>query len=187
MQRRQLIATTAGILGGTTLLATTSNHTKAHTGRVNTLTVPDVTATTHGAAIDTVTLTVDATYSYDSTHNIDRYTLTLLSGDRESTIQPIATSEHTDGDFGQSGSGTETLSGDILSTYHYSRSDFEPVNGQEVSHAVWAGIQLQVWVNGDRVVDELATDACRVTVDGAELEVSGQVGGDGEIVIETTA
>ena len=185
MKRRKFIAVlgTATATGSTALYLGT-RPSEGASAELGSLDVPDIDTSTSGDSIESITLTVDSNYEYDSSHNPDSWTLELLVGDNEDTMQPIDSVTETESLL-QSDSGTETLSGSITSTYHFSTMDFEPSNGGEVSRPVWVALRFQLTANGEIVAEETITENVSVTVDGASLEASASVGGSGEIQIET--
>lgn len=185
MKRRRVLA----VLGTATAVGSTATYlsvgqSEGATAELGSLDVPDVETSTSGDSIESITLTVDSSYEYDSSHNPDSWTLELLVGDNEDTMQPIDSVTETDSLL-QSDSGTETLSGAITSTYHFSTMDFEPSNGGEVSRPVWIGLRFELEANGEIVAEETITENVSVTVDGAALEASASLGGEGEITVST--
>lgn len=186
MKRRKFVAAaTATTIGSTALYIGTRPSSGQTDVTLGELTVPDVSTATSGKSIESITLTVDTSYEYQSSHNPDSWTLELLIGDSEGTMQPIDSVTKTESLL-QTDSGTETLSGSLAGTYHYATTDFEPSNGGEVSKSVWIGIRFALSANNETVADETIAKAVSVTVDGATLEASASLGGSGEITVTTT-
>lgn len=146
------------------------------------LTVPDVSTASEGDSIEDVTLSVDASWSYESSHIPDEWRLSLLIGDQESTLASIDTVEETDVTL-TSDEGTATLSGSVLSTWHYSYADFEAGEGSEVSQSVWVGLRFEVLKDMDTIAEAQVVEPVQVSVDGAALEASASVGGEGNISV----
>lgn len=184
MKRRQFAALAGATVATSTGIYINTRPAEGASVELGTLDVPDTTVATAGDEIQSIELTVDAEYQFESSHNPDSWTLELLVGDSEDTMQPIDSVTETE-ELNQSGSGTETLNGPITSTYHFSTHDFEPSNGGEVSRPVWVGIRFALEANGETIADERLADAVTVTVDGATLEASASLGGSGEISVST--
>ena len=140
MKRRQFAALAGATVATSTGIYISTRPSQGATAELGSLDVPDVDTSTSGDSIESITLDLTASYEYSSSHNPDSWTLELLVGDNEDTMQPIDSVTETDSLL-QSDSGTETLSGSIASTYHFSTYDFEPSNGGEVSRPVWIGLR----------------------------------------------
>lgn len=186
MQRRRFVALTGALATGGTALAITATDRSEAAISLGTLDVPDVNAVLNGGEITAINLTVDAEYTFSSSHNIDEWTLELLVGDSDTTLEPIDSASASES-LGQSGSGTETLSGDATSTYHFALDEFEPANGGSVSHLVWVGLRFRLKRNAEVVAEETVSDSVTVAVDGGSIEASASVGGEGTLSVETAA
>lgn len=179
--RRNTILAGGMILGGTALGITQIDTASANVS--GELDVPDVETHTNGESIDAITISVDTNYVYDSSHGADSLTLELLIGDSESTMQPIDDIVNTD--IPDADAGTETLSGSLAGTYHFSLSSFEPVDSLPRETTVWIGVDMRLEREGETIAEEHITDHATVTVDGEEMNASVSLGASGEITVET--
>lgn len=147
------------------------------------LTIPDSTHQTDGQTVTQVPVTVSAEYAYESTHTPDTVSITLLSGDSDTTLQPLTSQDLQVN--GLSDNGTVELSGDVLSTYHYTADDFSPSEGNTVTQVVWIGLELVVTRGGETLASERVVDSAQITSDGTVVSATGALGGDGTIDVET--
>ena len=182
LSRRQALTATGATVLGATGIVINSRQASGSSVELDTLNVEDVAHNTDGEEIESIDLTVDARYEYETNRSVDRFEIDLLIGDASSTLMVIDTVEKED--IGQSGDGVETLSNSLTSTYHYSTESFEPNGDTTRNTTVWVGLEFRLY-SGDEVVESAKlTDTATVSVDGSELEVSVSLGGVGSIDVE---
>jgi hypothetical protein len=184
MKRRAFVAGGAATLFGSTAYAISTGSSEASETTLGELHVPDVSTKTGGDSIQSVNISVDASWSYDTNVNPDKWTLELLIGDNDSTLEPIDSVEQTE-NLLQTDSGTETLSGSVTSEWHFSNSSFEPVDNGTKDTVVYVGLSFKLHQGGDVIAESELVEPVTVSVDGQELTASASLGGSGEISIST--
>ena len=177
------------VLGGATLatattvgIATSSNNVEATVN--GDFSIPDGEAVLADQTLEDIRLSVDATWGYESNADIHQVELELHVGETTDTTDLIA--RHTRDDLGTDElAGSETLNGSLMSASDFSIGDFEPSNG-EVRRTIVADLRFYALRNGEVVADASHVETFDVVVKDEELEVNVTLGGEGEVVFETT-
>jgi len=187
LSRRQFVlaggAATATAFGG---IALASNNTAATTAQVDgSFSVPDSKGVLADSMLQNVTLTVDASWSFESNANIHQVELELLVGASESTLDLIARSKK-DGLAKQSLTGETELSGSLMSASDFDIADFQPSSGR-LSRTVIAALRFYALRDGEVVANAEQVTTFDVTVTNKELSVEVSLGGSGEVGFQTTA
>ena len=163
-------------------IATTSNNASATVD--GDFSIPDGETVLADQTLEDIRLSVDAEYQYSSNADIHQVELELHVGASADTPDLIA--RHTRDDLGADElAGGETLNGSLMSASDFSIGDFEPSNG-EVRRTIVADLRFYALRNGEVVADAAHTETFDVVVNDEELEVNVTLGGEGEVVFETS-
>ena len=127
-------------------------------------------------------LTADADYGWTADH-ADMATVQLVVGESRESATPV--DYVTVRDPSRDGSGTESFDVSIFDSDDFSRADFQPAEGEEVSREVVVGVIVEVDTAYGET--ERATAYDTVTVDLADdVTLEADAGGSGTITVETT-
>ena len=181
-RRQALIGTGALVVTGSIGIATSSNNVTATVD--GDFSIPDGEAVLADQTLEDVRIEVDAEYEYSSNAGIHGIELELHVGATTETPDLIA--RHTRDDLGTDElAGSETLNGSLMSASDFSIADFEPSNG-EVRRTIVADLRFYAVRNGEAVADATHTETFDVVVSDDELQVNVTLGGEGEVVFETS-
>ena len=181
-RRQALIGTGALVVTGGIGIATSSNNASATVD--GDFSIPDGETVLADQTLEDVRLEVDATYEYQSNAPLHQVELELHVGETTDTTDLIA--RRTRDDLGTDElAGSETLNGSLMSASDLSIGDFEPSNG-EVRRTIVADLRFYALRNGEVVADATHTETFDVVVNDEELEVNVTLGGEGEVVFETS-
>lgn len=184
LSRRRVLGGIAATAAGSTALYVSTSQSSAQVDiQLGDLTIPNVSHSTGGDEIESADLEVQANYEYESSHEPDEFTLQLLIGDAETTLEPIDEITQTDS-LSKTASGSETLSGAITETYHFATETLEPSGESEESTAVYVGLSFTLRKDGETIAEQELVEPVTITVDGKELDATASIGGTGEITIE---
>ena len=181
-RRQALIGSGALVVTGGIGIATSSNNVAATVD--GDFSIPNGETVLADQTLEDIRLSVDAEYEYTSNADIHGIELELHVGATTETPDLIA--RHTRDDLGSDElAGNETLNGSLMSASGFSIGDFEPSNG-EVRRTIVADLRFYALRNGEVVADATHTEAFDVVVKDEELQVNVTLGGDGEVIFETT-
>lgn len=182
ISRRTVLSGIGATVAGTSIAYISTRPTEAQaTVEFGNLQIPD--SEYIGQDIQEVNLSVDATYSYEASHSPDEYSLTLLVGDADTTIQPIDSVTRSS-DLTKTETGEHTLSGLVTSTYHFDVADFEPATDTTKQSVVYVALRFKLKRNSEVIAESELIEPVNLIVDGTTLEATAKLNGTGAITIK---
>jgi hypothetical protein len=132
-----------------------------------------------------VRLAVDPVrWSYTANASIHGIEIELLVGETADTLDLIA--RHTRDDMATDElAGETTMNGSLMSASDFDIADFQPSNG-ELRRTVMASLRFYAIRNEEVVAEAEQTTTFDVIVKDEALQVDMTLGGDGEVVFETS-
>ena len=179
--RRKVLISAGSVITGGTAIATLTNDANAQLSTsINGLSVPDKSIET-STAIETITLSVDASYSYDTSIVPDRLQLRLQAKTGSEWVQIDAVNATIDG---QSHSSSVTLEGSLLSL-----NGLETIvpteRGTTNTESIDVRLTLTARYDGSNIGTANASETVTIEATKEDIQIGMSIGGDGSISIST--
>lgn len=181
MQRRTPITSLAGLLVGGTATAIVTESTQAQsTLAVNSLNVSGAETTTD--TIQDIQLTVDTTYTYETTITPTRGTLRLEANHANGFTQVSAESLD---NLSKDKEETITLSGSLLTLEGLNTDSVPDERGATNTFDIEIRVMLELYDNGEIIAETRRTDTATISISKTDIQVESAIGGEGTITIQT--
>lgn len=150
------------------------------------LTVPDRSALIQDGTVESVIVNLTANYEFSTNQPPTLVRLRLRAGSSDDSTSTVGTKEISDS-LTQEMDDTVEFQADLLESFSLEQSNFEPSSkGQSKTTNVYLRLILEVEHEGSVIQAADVDTNATVETTWEQLQVSGQVGGDGSIEINPT-